>query len=130
VQRPPILTALGDWWKAEQFARLLGARRPVTRVDYARLCSAPRHQFEAMAAELSLSASLAPQWIAPDSFAQHSDFHSLNGNPDRLNRGPVKVQRRQVQRNGGPKIERPAIRMVAGVLRALLSPPCNNTEAP
>lgn len=130
MQRPPIRTALGDWWKAEQFARLLGARRLVARIDYARLCSVPRHQFEAMAGELGLSAPLAPQWIAPDSFAQRSDYHSLNGNPDRFDRGPVKVQRRQVQWNGVPKIERPAIRMVAGVLRALFSPPRNNTGQP
>lgn len=130
MQRPPIRTALGDWWKAEQFARLLGERRPVMRVDYARLCSAPRHQFEAMTAELALSVPLAPQWIAPDSFAQRGDYHSLNGNPDRFDRGPVKVQRRQVQWNGVPKIERPAIRLVAGVLRALFNPPRNTAEQP
>lgn len=130
MKRPPIRTALGDWWKAEHFSRLLGARRPVTRIDYARLCTAPRRHFEAMAAQLGMSVPLAPQWIAPDSFAQGANYHSLNGNPDRFDRGPVKVQRRQVQWNGVPKIERPAIRMVAGVLRTVFSPPRNSTKQP
>ncbi len=123
MQRLGIADAARDWWKVEQLARLLARRRPVFQLDYAKLCAAPREAIAALAAHCGLSSSLVPQWLGPDRFAQGDGYHSLNGNPDRFDRGPVRIASRPASRDSLPSRTRQQIGIVAAMLRAAYPAP-------
>lgn len=119
MARPAIGTAALDWLKAERLIGLLGQRRPVTRIDYAELCSAPRERFDKLRNALDLRVPLAAGWTGPDCFLPADDYHSLNGNPDRFDRGPVEVRLRRPDWGAVPAPERAAIRLTAAALGVL-----------
>lgn len=119
MARPPILSAALDWTKAELHARLLGTRRPVQRLDYRQLCRAPRESFGLLQDRAGMAERATPQWTGPDSFAQGDSYHSLNGNPDRFDRAPVRVSFREPRWSAVARWERPVIRALARALRRL-----------
>jgi hypothetical protein len=122
MARPSISSAAVDWLKAELLARRLETRRPIVRMDYADLCRAPRDEFGRVSAKLDLPEGPAPQWTGPDSFLQGDCYHSLNGNPDRFERGPVKISFRRPARDAAPRRERLAINAAARLLKQLAPP--------
>ena len=119
MARPGIATAARDWLKAEWLMLALGKRRDVLRIDYRELCRSPRESFAQLGSALRLNAETIPQWLGPGRFLQGEDYHSLNGNPDRFDRGPIEVRLRKAQWSTVPRIERPTIRAVGTVLRLL-----------
>lgn len=114
--------AAREWWKVEQLVRLLGRQRPVFRLDYARLCAAPRETVAMLAEHCELAERLAPQWLDSSSFAQGGDYHSLNGNPDRFDRGPVHIGVRRSNWSQVRQSDRLPIGFVSAALRAIYPP--------
>ncbi len=117
MARPSIASAAADWLKAELLGRALGRRRKVVQIDYAQLCRDLRASFDGLCAELSLSNAVAPQWLGANGFLPGERYHSLNGNPDRFDRGPVTVSLRDPRWSAVPRAEQPLIRAVAHGLR-------------
>ena len=123
MARPSVAAAAADWLKAELLASRLGTQHKVVRLDYAGLCEAPRDQFRQLCAGLDLDHPPEADWAGPTSFLQGDCYHSLNGNPDRFERGAVTITRRDTRRTDLPSAERLAIRAVARILRRLAPPP-------
>lgn len=119
MARPSIASAAGDWLKVELLVRRVAAQWPVVMLDYADLCRAPRDVSARLLADLGLSGRAQPGWTGPDSFIQGACYHSLNGNPDRFDRGPVKVSFRGSAGQDAPMRERLAIGAAARMLRQL-----------
>lgn len=122
MQRFGTGMAAREWWKVEQLARLLGRRRPVFRLDYAHLCAAPHEAIAALADYCGLAGQLTPQWLDPSSFAQGAEYHSLNGNPDRFDRGPVRIGARAPNWAQIRQSDRLPIGVVSAALRAVYPP--------
>ena len=118
MQRMPIGAAALDWLKADRLAAALARRRPVARIDYHRLCADPRGEIAALYAALGLSGLSEPQWINGATVREGAGYHSLNGNPDRFARGPLRIAARAADWSGLPTGERNLIRGVAALVRA------------
>jgi len=86
MRRPSYPAIAREWLTAEISARRLAAIHPVTRLDYELLTDDP-------AAALRHLGPLA-EGVALDgrSFAPDPDYHSLNGNPDRFDRGRITLK--------------------------------------
>ncbi|MBA3054362.1 MAG: sulfotransferase [Sphingomonadales bacterium] len=119
MQRIPVRAAALDWWKADRFAALLARVHPVARVDYQELCRAPRAALAAALATLGVTLPGEPQWLGPDAVEPGDNYHSLNGNPDRFDNGPLRIAARRVDWSRIAAAERPLIRLAAGALRVL-----------
>lgn len=121
MKRLPIRAAALDWWKVDRLAALLARRKTVTEVDYAALCAAPRAVISMLLNQLGLGAAGEPAWLGPDKVQPGADYHSLNGNPDRFDAGPLRIALRRADWTKIAPRERPLIRAAAGALR-LASP--------
>lgn len=121
MKRMPIRAAAMDWWKVDRLAALLARARPVIRIDYRELCSSPQPTVAAALAALDIALLRGPQWLGADTVQPGSDYHSLNGNPDRFDTGPLRISARRADWSRIAPTERPLIRAAAGALR-LLSP--------
>ena len=119
MKRMPIHSAALDWWKVEQLISRLGRVYPVARIDYQALCSAPHAIVTAMLAELGLSEELTPNWISSNQIEPRSEYHSLNGNPDRFSKSAIQVTARGIDWSNVAPVERHAIRVLARALRLL-----------
>lgn len=107
MARPGVPAAATDWAKAEHFARRLAREASVGMLDYQGFCEAPAVELAAALATAELvgrdeipwraGADGVPRVVDPD-----PHYHSLNGNPDRFDRGPITVSARGVdwQRHG------------------------------
>ncbi len=119
MKRMPVRAAAADWWKVDRLAALLARRRPVVRLDYRKLCAAPRAVVAGMWRQLGIDPPGDAQWLAPDAVMPGTDYHSLNGNPDRFDPGPLRISARRLDWSRVSAAERPVIRAAAGVLRLL-----------
>lgn len=119
MKRMTIRNAALDWWKIEQLMRRLGRVRPVARIDYRALCSAPQSVVSTMLAELGLAGGVAPNWISNTQIGPGAEYHSLNGNPDRFSKDVIAVAARGIDWGKIAAVDRPAIRVLAGALRLL-----------
>lgn len=119
MKRMPVRAAAAEWWKVDRLAGLLARQRPIMRVDYERLCAAPRPVVEDLWARLRLSPQEGPQWLSADTVQPGANYHSLNGNPDRFDAGPLRIAPRRADWSRLAPRERPAIRLAAAALRAL-----------
>jgi Sulfotransferase family len=126
MMRMPVREAAIDWWKVEQLARVLGARRTVFRISYEALCCNPRRQIDSLWQKLGLPASAVPAWIGDNRFAQGSDYHSLNGNPDRFETGPISISARKANWQSVSAADGVAIRAIATPLRLAYPPLATN----
>jgi len=119
MKRMSIVEAALDWWKVEQLVCRLERIRPVSRIDYRAFCAAPQEVIGAVLAGLDLRTLPAPHWTAPNAVEQGANYHSLNGNPDRFERGPIEVSARRTDWSKVKAGERSAIQLTASALRAL-----------
>ena len=116
MHKPSVAAAAVDWIKAEAWATSLAARRPVRRIDYAQLVSAPR---EALARALAADAPAlveSIQWLDERSVRPSPAYHSLNGNPDRFDAGAITIAARPPALARLPSRDRWAIRLIGGLL--------------
>jgi len=121
MKRMPIRGAAMDWWKVDRLTALLARVHPVLRLDYRELCAAPQAVVARALAEMGVSLAAGPQWLAPDTVRPGEGYHSLNGNPDRFDKGALRVALREADWSRIAPAERGLIRAAAGALR-LLSP--------
>jgi hypothetical protein len=118
MKRLSIHAAALDWLKVEQLTRRLAREVPVCRVDYGALCAQPQKSLAGMLERLSLRTKPAPQWTSPDTVIPGEEYHSLNGNPDRFGREPIRISARSADWSRVPRIEGLLIRLIAAALRA------------
>lgn len=139
MKRMPISAAALDWGKVDRLIARLAqtlvrqtslagesrdtaeALRRVIRVDYARLCAAPRDTVAALWADLGLDdrATGTPAWLGPDTIRPAADYHSLNGNPDRFDPGPFRISARRAEWGRVSARDRTLIRATAAALRLI-----------
>lgn len=118
MKRMAVPAAALDWWKADWLAGRLAGQRPVVPVDYQALCADPRGVVDRLQHAVGLSGHGQPQWRDAASLTQGAAYHSLNGNPDRFDTGPLEIAAR---RPGWARIapaERPLIHAAGALLRA------------
>jgi hypothetical protein len=119
MKRMSVGEAAMDWWKVEQLIRLLPRDRVAAMIDYRALCAAPRETIERLMRNIAGQPIAAPQWLGDDAVAQGPDYHSVNGNPDRFDAGPIRVSHRKPDWARIQPIERTYIRALGGVISTL-----------
>lgn len=119
MKRMSIGEAALDWWKVEYLIRRLERIHPVFRIDYADLCSSPEQVVQAALSALSLETLPHPKWIDDTSVQQGDNYHSLNGNPDRFDKGPIRVSKREADWSKVSSRERLSIKAAASAMRFL-----------
>lgn len=118
MKRMAVPAAAMDWWKADWLAGRLARQRAVVALDYQALCADPRGVVAGLQAAIGLAGQRPPQWRDASSLTPGAAYHSLNGNPDRFDTGPLEIAAR---RPGWARIapaERPLIHAAAALLRA------------
>ena len=116
MQRLSLSRAAGDWLKAEHFARRLARQRRVVMIDYRALCHDPRPVIDRVLAAIDLPPTDPAGWLGPNQVHPASDYHSLNGNPDRFDRKPLTIRLRETDWDRYPPGEAAAIRCLGGLL--------------
>jgi hypothetical protein len=119
MHKPSVAAAAIDWWKAEAWAAALAARRTVVRIDYAGLVAQPRPVLEQALAAQAAGLVASVQWLDDRSVTPSAEYHSLNGNPDRFNAGPIMIASRPPGLERLPVSDRVAIRLMGGLLDRL-----------
>lgn len=84
--------AFGDWARAGASARALARQRTILRLNYETLVDWPRNAIRQV-----FGADIADQlaWEGPAKFSPDPDYHALNGNPDRFQKGVIRIAARQ-----------------------------------
>lgn len=116
MRKPPVLGAGADWLKAEAWARALGHRRPVRRLDYAALVQAPRAALGQALDPVAPGLVDSLAWQDERSLQPAASYHSLNGNPNRFDTGLITVRPHPPALHRLPWAERQAVRLVGGAL--------------
>jgi hypothetical protein len=116
MHKPSVAVAGLDWWKAEAWAAALARRRPVQRLDYARLVERPREQIERSLGDSLPAVVGSIQWLDSHSVQPAASYHSLNGNPDRFDAGPIRIRARPPALDKLSPPDRLAVRLVGGLL--------------
>lgn len=123
MQRLSVGQAMLDWWKVEYFARRIAKQRQVGMIDYAALCNNPRFMLTHALADAGLASVGDPQWLSEDKVQSGRDYHSLNGNPDRFDTGPIKIARRTVNWSTYDVGDRLTIQCAGAALSVFYKPP-------
>lgn len=116
MQRLSVSRAAIDWIKAEFSARLLAKQRPVVMLDYEKLCLFPRPEVEATLATLGLEDLEEIEWLDNHTVQPGSDYHSINGNPDRFDQGPLRISARRTDWSKHSFLDRVSGRFVGRAL--------------
>jgi Sulfotransferase family len=119
MKRMSVRAAALDWWKVEHLIRRLERAKPVFRIDYAALCASPKNVLGTALSALALETAVQPQWIDEISVHQGDGYHSLNGNPDRFDKGPIHISKRLANWSKISQYEQLTIKAVASAMRAL-----------
>jgi hypothetical protein len=119
MKRMSVLDAASDWLKVEVLGRLLGMKRSVVRVNYLEMCKSPQQTFQYVALQSVRLKDLHVNWSSASTFVQGTEYHSLNGNPDRFSSGPVNISAKRASFDGIGAFEAWRIKLVGGVLRLL-----------
>lgn len=119
MKRMSVRAAALDWWKVEYLIRRLERIKPVLRIDYAALCASPEHVLQAALSALSLETVPQPKWIDEISVRPGDSYHSLNGNPDRFDKGPIRISKREADWSRVSRHERLTIKLAALAMRSL-----------
>ncbi len=123
MARPGVPAAAADWWKVEQLARRLAREHPVAMLDYGRLCADPAPVLAAALKAAGITGDAEIPWLDTNRVTPGGDYHSLNGNPDRFDRGPITVSARRVDWSRQQPLDRAVIPAVGGMLAALYPRP-------
>ncbi|KPF78547.1 hypothetical protein IP88_03380 [alpha proteobacterium AAP81b] len=123
MARPGIPAAAADWWKVEQLARRLAREAPVAMVDYDRLCADPAPVLAQALAAAGIAGDAGIPWADSHSVVAGAHYHSLNGNPDRFDRGPIRVAARSVDWSKQSAADRLLVPAAGALLGALYPRP-------
>ena len=87
MRRPSYAEIVREWLATEASARRLAATRPVLRLDYEALVADPAAALQHLG-----PAAKKVTLINGRSFRPDPGYHSLNGNPDRFQTGPIELK--------------------------------------
>ena len=122
MARPNVAAAAADWWKSEHLARRLAQETAVGMVDYRSFCAAPGPGLAAALSAAELTGSDGIDWQDARTVLPGAHYHSLNGNPDRFDTGPIKVAARTVDWSRYGLADRLAIPAAGTALATLYRP--------
>jgi hypothetical protein len=122
MARPGVVAASTDWWKAEYFARRLARQTIVGMVDYQALCADPKAVLDAALIAAGIAGASGIAWQGDHEVAPAPVYHSLNGNPDRFDRGVIAIASRRPDWSRYAPLDRLAIRAAGGALAGLYPP--------
>lgn len=121
MQRLSVTRAALDWVKVEGLMRRLGRQTEVINLNYRSICVDPRTQLDCAMRDVGLPEIAEAAWLASHKMVPVSEYHSLNGNPDRFDRDPISVSLRETNWQLLPRLEALRIR-AQGKLMASLYP--------
>lgn len=119
MQKMSIQRAAVDWWKVEYLGRRLGKSYPVSRISYDEFVASPKDVLNNISDETIRQITAEIAWHDEQTVIASGGYHSLNGNPDRFEKGPITIRRRAVRFGELPSPERPLIRAVGTLLTAI-----------
>jgi len=123
MRQMPLHRAAAQWLKAELFARALGRGRPIGKLVHQRFCDDPQAQLRAALAQAGIADTPLPDEPQPASeFLPGGEYHSLNGNPDRFDKGPIRITDRHLDLAQFAAVNRLMIPLVGAMLTACLPP--------
>ncbi|MFM6829010.1 MAG: sulfotransferase [Novosphingobium sp.] len=123
MQRLSIMRATLDWLKVEWLMRRLARQTRVTSLDYRSICLDPQKELGRALADVGLPLIDDAAWLASHQMVPVSEYHSLNGNPDRFDRAPISVRLRETDWKVLPRLEAFRIRAQGTILAALYPSP-------
>jgi len=119
IRKMSIASAAREWAKAERMIRTLANRRPVERLNYWHFATEPRR---ALRRTLGLSYDDVIdriQWCDESTVLPSTSYHSLNGNPDRYDKGTILIEPRKRNMDDLTRVERYKISLLASALDCL-----------
>ena len=123
MRQMPLYRAASQWLKAELFARALGRGHQIGKLVHQRFCEDPQAQLSGALAEAGITDDVLPGDFQPASeFLPGGEYHSLNGNPDRFDKGPIRITDRHLDLAQFAAVNRLMIPLVGRVLTACLPP--------
>ncbi len=114
----PIQTAAIEWGKIECFGRRLARWHPLIRINYAEFAASPFAVLSSIHDDGIRHLASQIAWYDEHTVMPGQCYHSLNGNPDRYDTGPIVIGRRRVRYEALRSLELPVIRAVGGMLTA------------
>lgn len=105
MQRLSISRAAIEWIKVEGLMRRLSRQAQVTGLDYRAVCTDPRETLDRALATAGLPHSAQEGWLDSHTMIPASNYHSMNGNPDRFDREPIRVKLRETDWKRLPRLE-------------------------
>lgn len=122
MQRLSVRHAAFDWWKVEYLIRKLARVKPVTIVNYQDLCQVPQREIDRIWRAAAMPERARVKWLGDRMVAPGDMYHTLNGNPDRFDTGPIRIAPRIVDWSRHSPIERIAIQVTGGTLGTFYRP--------
>jgi hypothetical protein len=118
MRKMSIQRAAFEWWKIENFGRRLGKCYPLSRINYEEFVASPKDVLNNIkdASIRHVTAQIA--WHDDQTVVPSRCYHSLNGNPDRYETGPITIAPRRPRYGELPSRERPLIQAVGVLLTA------------
>lgn len=95
--------ATSEWAKVESSVRLIRRNEMVQRIDYATFCEHPRKTLSDALDDQFTGLTDSMAWLGEKEVQTSSDYHTVGGNPDRYERGSIKI----VTRNAQPSAQGP-----------------------
>ncbi|HUZ92328.1 MAG TPA: sulfotransferase [Methylocella sp.] len=119
MRKMSIQRAAFEWWRIENFGRRLGRSYPITRINYEEFVASPKDVLNDINDESIRDLTAQIAWLDERTVNPSQCYHSLNGNPDRYETGPITIGPPKVRHGELPSREVPLIRAVGGLLTAL-----------
>lgn len=119
MRKMSIQKAAFEWWRIEDFGRRLGRCHPVCRINYEDFVASPAEVLNNISDESVRDLAVQIAWLDRQTLRPSPCYHSLNGNPDRYDTGPITIGPRKARLGELSSPERLLIRAVGGPLTAL-----------
>lgn len=123
MQRLSVSRAAADWIKVEGLMRRLAHQTDVTGLNYRAICTDPRGALDSALAQAGLPIIDRAGWLDSHTMVPASNYHSMNGNPDRFDRDPIKVSLRETDWTRLPRLEAMRIVMQGRIMASLYPAP-------
>lgn len=118
MRKMSIQRAAFEWCRIENFGRRLGRCYPLSRINYEEFVASPKDVLNNIKDGSIRHVTAQIAWHDEHTAIPGRCYHSLNGNPDRYETGPITIGPRRVRYGELPSRERPFIRAVGGLLTA------------
>lgn len=119
MRKRSLLGAAWDWFKVEHSSRLLAKHRLIKRLDYEKFTAAPKPALNTVlgAEYRDLVDSIA--WVNETTVRPSAEYHSLQGNPDRYDKGLIRISFREPILDGFSWTQRYAIKTTGMLLDSI-----------